>query len=226
MRPVSAGPAALFLFFVIGCATNTSPEQKNPDASPAGETASGPGVFSMDEPEPPAGAELPEPAEPAADFGVLMRETVTYSIMPDNRIDDVYGYIGLEYRTARETVEDKIKVLNVDPGDSARQAQLIKETPAGGIITININRKELLHANTKWYSYSLQFANDNDVLRRKGAESIPFVKGREDLWWNTDIMPVQKPLENSLTLCVEDSKIGRKYCFTITRQVTYEELRY
>lgn len=209
-----------------GCASGTTTAEPPMTESARADLPDKPEAYSLDIAPPPSPVVPPDLPEPSVDLKTLLRETITYDMGPGERQEDAYGYISLTYRTAEEVIRDKAVELDIEPGDASGMQRLLKMVPAGGLITIDINRKDLLHANTKWYSYALQFANDKTISRKKGQESIPFVKGRENLWWNTDEMPVPRPLEGSLTLCVEDAKNGKTYCFTITRNVTYEALDY
>ena len=156
----------------------------------------------------------PPPPEPEPEPEKVIR--ISYPILPQERYDDAYGYIGLEYLT-RPEVLDKIKTRldkrNADSDDYERE---YAKVPDGGHLIIHIGRSDLMHANTRWYYYTV--VKDGKVrIERGGVEGIPNIKGRDGNWWNIVTVPLETLIEEEIEVKVMDSEKELEYTFTITR---------
>ena len=141
---------------------------------------------------------------------------ISYPILPQDRYDDDFGYIGIEYLT-REEVLDKIKVRldkrNADSDDYDRE---YAKVPDGGHLIVNIGRGDLMHANTRWYSYTV-LKDGETRIDRKGVEGIPNIKGRDGNWWNVVTVPLKFLIEESIEVCISDTKENLVYTFSVSR---------
>jgi len=159
-------------------------------------------------PAPPA--PLPPPPEPK-------KETrISYPVLPRERFDDVYGYIGLTYLT-RPEVLDQIKTrLDKRNADAAEYEKASSKVPDGGHLILNIGRKDLMHANTRWYAYAV-IRDGKAVIDRKGAEGIPNIKGRDGNWWNVLEIPLKQPIDDRIEVRVTDMNKSLVYDFEVLR---------
>lgn len=162
-------------------------------------------------PAPPA---PPPPPEPVPEPKKEVR--ISYPILPQGRFDDLYGYIGLEYLT-RSQVLDKIKNrLDKRDADAADYEKAYSKVPEGGHLILNIGRQDLMHANTRWYAYTVT-SNGNTSIDKKGAEGIPNIKGRDGNWWNVLEIPLKQPIEDSIQVSVTDMNKNLVYNFEVLR---------
>jgi hypothetical protein len=158
-------------------------------------------------PPPPAPAPLPAPEKIV---------TISFPILPQDRYDDRFGYIGLDYLTKQEVL-DKIKARldkrNADADDYQRE---YSKVPEGGHLIVNIGRSDLMHANTRWYSYVVTKGNETKIAK-KGVEGIPNIKGRDGNWWNVVIVPLEFLIEESIEVEIADMKENLVYEFSVTK---------
>jgi len=144
---------------------------------------------------------------------------VSYNVEPEKYIKDSFGYIGVEYLTNKQEKEkiknrlDKKKALEKD------YEKAYSRVPEFGNIVLHIGRKDLMHANTKWYSYSLK-KRDKLLLNLKGKEGIPNIRGRDGNWWNIVKLPVRENIEDTLSVKIRDNKTANFYSFKVHRVET------
>ncbi len=156
----------------------------------------------------------PTPPAPEPEPEKVIR--ISYPILPQDRYDDKFGYIGLEYLT-RPVVLEKIKVrLDKRKADSEDYAREYAKVPEGGHLIINIGRGDLMHANTRWYPYSVT-KDDKTLVERRGVEGIPNIKGRDGNWWNVVTVGLKSLIEDSIEVRVLDTMENLEYTFSVTR---------
>ena len=169
-------------------------------------------------PTPPPRTPDPEPAlEPAPE--PTPEIVITFEVAPEAEMRDDFGYLRIEYLTNEEARESVSKALVKRQASQASLDRAVAEVPAGGQIRVHIGRQDLMHANTRWYSYSMSIGSET-LLEKGGEEGIPNVRGRDGNWWNTVELPVDDPIFEPLDLSILDSKAGIEYDFTITRVET------
>jgi hypothetical protein len=144
---------------------------------------------------------------------------VSYNVEPEKYSIDSFGYIGVEYFTNKQEKEkiknrlDKKKALQED------YEKAYSRVPEFGNIVLHIGRKDLMHANTKWYSYSVR-KGDKILLNLKGKEGIPNIRGKDGNWWNILKLPVRENIEDTLSVKIRDNKTANFYSFKVLRVET------
>lgn len=158
-------------------------------------------------PSPPPETPPPEPEKEVR---------ITYPILPQERFDDTYGYIGIDYLTKPEVLE-KIKTRldrrDANPDDYQKAYDKV---PEGGHLILKIGRYDLMHANTRWYTY-LVIRDGEPIIDREGEEGIPNIKGRDGLWWNEVIVPLKRPVEDRIGVRIADTNKNLSYEFEVVR---------
>lgn len=141
---------------------------------------------------------------------------ITYKVEPEDFITDSYGYIGvkyLSYNDEKDRIKEKFTKKNTAPGKFEKAYQKI---PPYGYIAIHIGRQNLMHANTKWYNYSVK-KGTKTVIKSKGREGIPNIKGIDGNWWNIIKLPMEQDITETISINVSDTKTGKLYNFKIKR---------
>lgn len=156
----------------------------------------------------------PPPPPPEREPEKVVR--ISFPILPRDRYDDKFGYISLEYLT-RQEVLGKIKArLDKSEAESGDYEREYAKVPEGGHLVINIGRGDLMHANTRWYSYTV--VKDAEVrIERSGEEGIPNIKGRDGNWWNVVTVPLKFLIDEMIEVRISDMKENLIYTFTVTR---------
>jgi hypothetical protein len=141
---------------------------------------------------------------------------VFYNVEPEKYITDNFGYIGVEYFTNKQEKEkiknrlDKKKALQKD------YEKAYSRVPEFGNIVLHIGRKDLMHANTKCYSYSVR-KGEKVLLNLNGKEGIPNIRGRDGNWWNILKLPVRENIKDTLSVVINDNKTSKIYNFKVLR---------
>lgn len=160
-------------------------------------------------PAPPSPPSLPPP-EPEREI------RITYPILPQERFDDSYGYIGIDYLT-RPVVLEKIKArLDRRDANPDEYQKAYDKVPEGGHLILKIGRLDLMHANTRWYSYVVTREGE-PIINREGEEGIPNIKGRDGFWWNEVIVPLKRPVEDRIGVRITDTNKNLSYHFEVVR---------
>ena len=158
----------------------------------------------------------PRPAEPEPEPEPEKAVRISYPVLPQERYEDEYGYIGLEYLT-RPDVLERIKT-RLDKRN-AREDEYEKEyekVPPGGHLIVDIGRSDLMHANTRWYDYTI-IKDGKTVIKKKGVEGIPNIKGRDGNWWNEVIIPLEPVIDDGIEVRIADMKQNLDYTFSVVR---------
>lgn len=152
----------------------------------------------------------PQPAEKPPATNVI------FVVAPHERYEDVHGYIGLEYLT-REQVRGELeqRLRKQEAADDTVRSELAA-VPEGGHIIVHIGRQDLMHANTKWYSYVVSTEEDV-LLEARGEEGIPNIRGRDGNWWNVVELPLERPIKDVISVRVTDHQTGVTYTFKVVR---------
>ncbi len=159
---------------------------------------------------PPAPPAPPPPPEPSVEY--------RYIVIPENRYADSQGYTGILYRDA-ETIKEEL-ILAFDRGTitADERDEGIAEVHAGGMITVLIGRRENEDANPRNYTYIVTYPGKTPSKKR-GHDLIPNIPGREGFWWNEDVINLDAPILDEVTIVVIDAKTKREYQFIIRRVV-------
>ena len=159
----------------------------------------------------------PPPPEPEPEPAKVVE--ISYPILPQERVDDDYGYIALEYLTRGEVLE-KIKArLDKREADADDYEREYAKVPEGGHLLIHIGRQDLMHANTLWYGFEIS-TGTKILVKSGGKEGIPNIKGRDGNWWNIVTVPLKHPIDESISVLIYDEKIEATYEFSVTRVET------
>lgn len=149
---------------------------------------------------------------------------VTFRVDPQEFFRDNNGYTGLEYRTFDELWQKKKQILDSRNSPEEDYKKAARSVPGFGSVTIHIGRQDLMHANTRWYSYSVS-RQGKIIFSRNGEEGIPNVKGRDGNWWNIIEIALPEEIKDSIEVKVTDKKTAKDYLFSVTREenviVTY-----
>ena len=139
---------------------------------------------------------------------------IRFYVEPSQFYDDEYGYIGIGYQTKEEIWEKKKKILEKRNSPQEDYKKVQNAIPKNGIISVHIGRKDLMHANTRFYSFS-GYKNNKSIFMIKGKEGIPNIKGRDENWWNIVEIPLNESIDSVITVLVTDDKINKEFNFTI-----------
>ena len=193
-RPLGAAllfAAALAAVFAAGCASPGPSVIDVPDYSPdEGRKISA----ELPEPE----IELPELPAPGPETAAFERKTeVRYRITPEEGYSTESAYLRVSF----------VPAVPPEAGESPAR---------GGRISVHIGHRDIEGANTKWYSYSIIV--DGRKYNKKGKVSVPFVRGRDNYWWNEEVLRLPKPLEDEVTVTVTDEYGGTVRRVTVTKE--------
>jgi hypothetical protein len=140
---------------------------------------------------------IPEPPGPIIEEKTPLPElpdkeeppTVVYTVEPAPRLEDGHGYVELEY---------------------------IEENGGGKPqVAVGFGRREIGHADTKWYTFT--FIIDGRRYTLEGRHSVPFVKGRDGLWWNETMIELPFSFTEELSVVVTDRYAREEYRFGVER---------
>ncbi|MCL2480219.1 MAG: hypothetical protein FWF38_00760 [Spirochaetaceae bacterium] len=146
------------------------------------------------------------------------QETVVkFFVEPSKFYSDEYGYIGIGYQTKEEVWEKKKKSFENKNISQEVYKKVLNAIPKNGIIYVHIGRKDLMHANTLFYSFS-GYKNNKNIFTINGPEGIPNIKGRDENWWNIVEIPLTENIDSVINVRVTDKKINREFDFKIIRE--------
>lgn len=134
----------------------------------------------------------PEPAPEPEGPARDYEEITVYVVEPESRVEEPFGYIEVEY---------------IEEGREGTQPRL----------AVSLGRAEIDHADTKWYFFEIRI--DGKHYTWEGRESIPFVRGKDGLWWNEASVKLPESFEEDLIVTIHDRYARQEYRFTITRAV-------
>ncbi len=151
----------------------------------------------------------------------IQQTVITYKVEPEDFIRDSSGYTGIEYLTREEAVK-KIRLrLEKNKASLSDYEKACSKVPEFGNIILHIGRQELMHANTRWYIYTVK-KGDEYIINRRGEEGIPNIKGRDGNWWNLISLPVNEEITDKLAVYIKDNKTGKIYSFVVRRFETLQ----
>jgi len=142
---------------------------------------------------------------------------VRFYVTPSKFYNDRYGYIGIRYQTKEEIWEER-KSSFADRNLSAAEYERVRNAiPEDGVIYIHIGRKNLMHANTRYYSFR-GYKENKDIFAIQGREGIPNIRCRDGNWWNIVEIPLREQINNEINVVVTDRRINREFNFKIIRE--------
>ena len=139
-------------------------------------------------PEPPAPVIEEEKPLPRTPEAEEPRELV-YTVEPNSRVEDTLGYMEVEYIEAAEDEKPRI--------------------------VVSLGRRDIEHADTEWYTFS--FVIDGRRYTFEGRHSVPFVRGKDGLWWNEAEVRLPFTFAEELSVAVTDRYARRDYRFRVQR---------
>lgn len=122
---------------------------------------------------------------------------IQYAVIPREGFETERGYIRLSFKPASD--------------------REVSGVQGPGLLTIHIGHKDIEGANTKWYTYNLVI--DGKEYVKKGKNSVPFVRGRHDYWWNEEVWHLPKPLGREGVLTIYNDYAKSEYRFRIRKEV-------
>ena len=142
---------------------------------------------------------------------------IKFYVEPSQFYNDAYGYIGVGYQTKEEIWEKKRKILEKKNLPQEEHKKVQNGIPKNGIIAVHIGRKDLMHANTRFYSFSGS-KNNKSIFMINGKEGIPNIKGRDENWWNIVEIPLNESIDSEISVRITDKKIEKEFTFKIIRE--------
>ena len=167
----------------------------------------------------------PEKTETSIEYEKPEKKTViSYSVEPSSPYRDSSGYTGLEYITREQEWSEIKSTLDKKASSPDEHERALQRVSPHGKLRIRIGRYDLMHANTRWYSYRgydmKPSGGEKPFFSVQGREGIPNVKGRDGNWWNVVEIPLTREIESSINVIITDSKAGKDFFFTVTRHET------
>jgi len=162
---------------------------------------------------------LPEPEAPEAPPLPPVRETVTvYRVVPGGDYIRPDQFTWAEYKSPddiKRELEAALTSGKLSPEEYREREALI---PPGGEIGFHIGRTELENAISRWFRFTLM-EGSRRIFRRNGQEDIPYVPGRDQLWWNDLTFEIKEEWESPLEFTAADNYLNREFRFSIIREV-------
>ena len=185
-------------FIILSCKTHAPlpPPRPTPRPVPAATPAPAPIVI-------PAVIEKPQ-------------TVIKFHVEPSQFYKDEYGYIGIEYRTKEEIWERRKPLLAARNLSQTEYDRIQNSIPKDGMIYVHIGRQDLMHANTRYYS----FRGDKDnrgIFMIHGREGIPNLRSVDRNWWNIVEVPLRENIDDVINVVVTDKKINREFSFKIQK---------
>lgn len=118
---------------------------------------------------------------------------IVYTIEPAPRVQDGLGYVQLEYFEDADGNTDE-------------------EKPR---IAVGLGRREIEHADTEWYTFT--YIIDGTRYVKEGRHSVPYVRGKDGLWWNEATMSLPFRFAEELAVVVTDRYARKEYRFQVKR---------
>ena len=142
---------------------------------------------------------------------------IKFYVDPSVFYNDEFGYIGIGYQTKEEVWEKRKRFFANRNLSQADYEKVYNAIPKGGIISVHIGRKDLMHANTRYYVFNCS-KNNRSIFRINGREGIPNIKGRDGNWWNIVELPLNEDVENVINVIVTDKRVNKDFNFRIIRE--------
>lgn len=100
--------------------------------------------------------------------------------------------------------EAKTKATNLNYNEE-RTNSLISSVPAGGILTLHIERSTIGAANTEYFTVIVFDRTGKEILRRIGGDSIAEVPNSNGKWWNLMVIRLPEISEMPIKIRVVDT---------------------
>ena len=139
-----------------------------------------------------------------------------YQLTKDRNHNHLMGRVSIKYEDHEES---KRKVFADSANRMSSQSVIdyeINKIPEGGYITVLIERSSIRSANTN----NFQFITEVDgwqIYNQAGGNSIANVPGNTGMWWNIEVIPIDRSLVRELKLYVSDRITGGRDEFTIIK---------
>jgi len=117
--------------------------------------------------------------------------TTVYTVLPTPHVEDALGYMKVEY---------------VEAGEG--------EKPQ---IAVGLGRRKIEHADFKWYTFN--FVIDGRRYTLEGRHSVPYVRGKDGLWWNETMIQLPFSFADELSVAVTDRYAREEYRFRVERSI-------
>lgn len=129
----------------------------------------------------------------------LPRQVVVgWEVTPADGYEDQLGFVRMDF-AAPDELRDEQSVI-----------------PAGGRLTVHLGYRNLLDANTVWYSFEIT-EGSRVRLRLDGEEGIPNIKGPDGYWWNDVELDLLQPVTSEIRVVVSDKRSRAAYAFSLRR---------
>jgi len=161
----------------------------------------------------------PEPEVPEAPPLPPLPEKVTvYRVVPGGDYIRPDQFTWAEYKSPGDIRRELEAALNSGKLAPEEYQDRESQIPPGGEIGLHIGRTELENAISRWFQFTLM-EGTRRIFRRNGQEDIPYVPGRDQLWWNDLTFEIKEEWESPLEFIAADNFLHREFRFSIIREV-------
>lgn len=138
------------------------------------------------------------------------------ALITDDRNNDKYGRVYLEYRPYEKIVErtKEIAELQEWPDDKLRREE--KRIPYGGVLVVNITRMVMDEANTKYFD-TFGEMDGIEIFSVTGRASLASrLTSPGDVWWNSLEAKIRQRVTGPFKVYVTDRHNDYQYEYTVT----------
>ena len=163
---------------------------------------------------PPPSAPIPEEKK--------LRQIITYRVESRENYTAAGQFTLVEYQSAGDLLaqlDDERDRGELSPG---KYQEKRGEIPAGGLLIVSLGRKVLENAISRWFQFTLTEGSMR-LFQKNGVEDIPFVPGKDQLWWNVLKLEIREEWTSPLDFTIQDTYLNQLYHFRIikdTREVS------
>jgi hypothetical protein len=138
---------------------------------------------------------------------------VDWEVTPADGYEDQLGFVRMDFAPPDELREALAARAGPENPNQHEEQPVI---PAGGRLTVHLGYRNLLDANTVWYSFEIT-EGSRIRLRLDGEEGIPNVKGPDGYWWNDVDLDLLQPVTGGIRVVVSDKRSRAAYTFSLRR---------
>lgn len=129
------------------------------------------------------------------------------------------GDVIITYSDSAMLYHKKRNELNNSTVGADTKRSTLANIPKGGRITILIKRPGMNGANTKNFEYIVN-EHGKELFRQQGKNQIAKPPHNDRLWWNLDVVLLQQPIKDSITLYVSDGMGSDEFTIKKNGEVT------
>lgn len=138
------------------------------------------------------------------------------AIIIDERNNDRYGRVYIEYRSPEQLAERTKEIAQLQEWSDEKLKRELKRVPFGGELIINITRMVLDDANTRHFEVFGEM-NGMEIFSREGRASLANrLTSPGDVWWNSLEVKIREKLTGPFKVYVTDKLHDYRYEYTVT----------